>query len=1010
MKNLHCFLVIFLFSQILLGQSTTHEAISVTVSEGTNMAAALSPNKETVVIDLQGRLWTLAAEGGIAIPITDPLGDARQPAWSPDGQQITFQGYWDGNWHIYTIHKDGSNLKQWTHGPFDHREPHWSPDGQQILFSSDRAGTYDIWTIDLQTKEFTQITKDAANEFAPAWSPTFGRIAYISDAPDKEGIYILDRSVKEENIVNAPAGSLLHNRKRLKYYKAEGTIAGLSWRPDGISILYNKTTFSESQLWVQWLDMPEPILLSDKEEVVFPFRPTWVSNNEYIYTSSGKIHQKNFDFKQAKAIPFEATFHLQRANYTKKKRDFNSTKEQKVKGILTPSLSPDGTQIAFIALNDLWLQSGTEKPVALTNNAFVEISPEWSPDGKQIAYVSDRGGEWVIWTLDLQTKTSKKLVSIPGNSSNIGIDWSPNGKEMAISLGIHPRLGQLYVYNLESGETRKISKAIPASIGAPTWSADSETIAISTRQAYSTLYREGINRLLFFSKDGTSTWNWKNLPHWSLGSRRKDGPVWSPDGKYMAAIAQGLLWIIPVDKNGQSTGMPIRLSNDLADTPSWSGDGKTILYQTIKGLKIVNIQTGVTKDIPTNLTWAREIPMERTVIHVAGLIDGRQESIQENVDIILAGNRIVGIEAHRANRPAAKFIDASTSYAVPGLIDIHAHQGSWAGEKLGRTWLAWGVTATRDPSTVALDALNRREATESGKYRGPRIFFTGSPIDGNRIYYADAQAQQSPAQLTLELQRAEALDYDMIKTYVRLADPLQQRVVAKAHELGVPVSSHELYPAVAYGTDGVEHIAGTSRRGYSPKITSVLSSYGDVSSLLGASGMSFTPTIGIYVSYNYLLSKNPSVLSDERLQSLTSTFNIDNAKRGIASVEKDRAGWEIRFKNATKMIKDIHDKNGLVVAGTDGPILPFGFGLHIELEAYQAAGLSPFEVLQTATINGAKVLGTEKDMGTLEVGKLADILIVKENPLEDVKHLRAMELVVANGKVYRLKDLLKMSK
>jgi len=133
---------------------------------------------------------------------------------------------------------------------------------------------------------------------------------------------------------------------------------------------------------------------------------------------------------------------------------------------------------------------------------------------------------------------------------------------------------------------------------------------------------------------------------------------------------------------------------------------------------------------------------------------------------------------------------------------------------LGKKWLAWGITATRDPSTVALDALNRREATESGKYIGPRIFFTGSPIDGNRIYYADAIAQQAPEQLDRELERAEVLEYDMLKTYVRLPDAMQQKVVAKAHQLGIPVSSHELYPAVAYGVDGVEHIAGTSRRGY----------------------------------------------------------------------------------------------------------------------------------------------------------------------------------------------------
>ncbi len=980
-----------LFVEVSVAQITS-EIKSITVKEGTNMAVALSPDKEMIAIDLQGRLWTLPSTGGAAVAITDSLGDARQPAWSPDGNQLCFQGYWEGNWHIYTVHKTGENLEQWTSGDYDNREPHWSPDGKKILFSSDQAGTYDIWTIEVATKKLEQLTDGIANEYAPAWAPSGNRFAYISDAPDKEGIHIVPIAVQ-------------HTKTKSRWYAVEGKIAGLSWRPDGTSLVFNKTTFSESSLWIQRLDMPEAIRLSKKEEVVFPFRVTWASNLEYIYTGDGKINRKNIGFKQESIIPFSATFSVRRDQYAKKKRDFDSTEEQVVKGIVNPVISPGGKRVAFIAMNDLWVRQEDGTCRNLTKDASVELAPVWSPDGKEIAYVGDKMGKWGIWRMNVETGFHNRKLVIKGNPSNFGLAWSPDGKEIAYSLGIHPRLGQLNVWNLQSGKSRKISKAIPSSIGAPTWSADSEVVAISTRQAYSTLYREGINRLLFFSKDGSSNWRWKGLKHWSLGSRRKDGPIWSPDGKYMAAISKGLLWVIPVDLKGQPTGEPIPVSTVLADAPSWS-DGTTLLYQTLDGLKKVNISTLESTDISIDLTWSRPINKDTTVIHIGSLYDGVNASLKKDMDIVIVGNRITEIASHQTGRPATKFVDASAAYAVPGLIDIHAHQGSWAGEKLGRQWLAWGVTATRDPATVALDALNRREATQSGKYIGPRIFFTGSPIDGNRIYYADAIAQQAPEQLEMELAKAEKLDYDMLKTYVRLADAQQQKVVEKAHELGIPVSSHELYPAVAYSTDGVEHIAGTSRRGYSPKLTSLLSSYGDVSSLIAESGMSFTPTVGIYVSYNYLLSKDTSILSDERLEILETPFSIVNAKRGIKQVKEDPEGWEKRFTNACKMIKDIHQKGGLISAGTDGPILPFGFGLHMELEAYQTAGLSPYEVLQTVTINNAKVLGTEKDMGTIEVGKLADILIVKKNPLEDIKYLRAFESVIANGILYQLEDLL----
>ncbi len=970
--------------------SPPFKTIELTVNEGTNMAAAVSPDKQTVALDLQGRLWLMPIKGGEAKPITDEFGDARQPSWSPDGAQLTFQGYWEGNWHIYTIHKDGSNLQQLTNGIHDYREPHWSPDGNRIAFASDKSGTYDIWTIDLATKKLTQVTKWAGNQYAPAWNDRGNRLAFISDNPDGKGIYY---------------HSFLKNKSVL-IGKADGKLTGVSWRPDGTSVTYVQHDFDESNLMQYWLDMPEPMTLTKNgTSDVFPFRTSWLSNNEFIYTADGQIIRESAQFNAKKTIPFSATFKLKRPTYAKKKRNFDTGIAEIIKGITHPNLAPNGVDFTFIGINNIWMQQEDGQLIQVTKDAAAKLTPVWSPDGKYIAYVSDKAGTWAIYTHGVGEETTRKIGDLSAAPS--GIAFSPDGQSIAYSLSFGPRLGRLGVMDVATGETRTVSKAIPSSIGSPTWSPDGKIIATTTLEPYSKLYREGVNRLLFYTADGTETWNWKGLKNWSFGVRGKDGPVWSPDGKNFAAISDGVLWQIPVDTKGQPTGIPIRLTNELADVPSWSGDSKHILYLTTDGLKKINIQTGIAEKMEVRLKTTRKSLEGRTVIHVKGLFNGVKNELQTNKDIIIEGNRIIAIEAHDANRKADKKIDASDSYIMPGLIDIHSHQGSWDGQNLGKKWLAWGVTATRDPATDPYDALNRREATDEGNYIGPRVFFTGSPIDGNRIYYGGSYAFTSPAQLELELERATALDYDMIKTYVRLPDPVQKRVIERAHELGLPVTSHELYPATAYGIDGIEHIAGTSRRGYSPKLTATLSSYGDVSTLIAKSGMSFTPTIGIYVSYNYLLEKNPIVLEDERLQKLETPFNLQNAKSGIEQVKKDKAGWEKRFTNACKMIKDVQAKGGLISAGTDGPILPYGFGLQMELEAYQAAGLSTFEVLQTATINNAKVLGTEEDMGTIEVGKLADLVIVKENPLTDIKHIRSVEWTIVNGRIYSQYDLLK---
>jgi Tol biopolymer transport system component len=154
--------------------------VSVTLTEGTNMAASASPDGRSLVLAIQGILWSIPSTGGEARRLTGAGFEATWPAWSPDGSRVAFQNYSaDGFYHIWTIAADGSDARQVTTGPFDHREPAWSPDGARIAFTSDRArsGSYDIWTLDFRTGSYAQRTNETANEVAPAWSPDGSTIA-----------------------------------------------------------------------------------------------------------------------------------------------------------------------------------------------------------------------------------------------------------------------------------------------------------------------------------------------------------------------------------------------------------------------------------------------------------------------------------------------------------------------------------------------------------------------------------------------------------------------------------------------------------------------------------------------------------------------------------------------------------------------------------------------------------------------------------------------------------------
>ena len=207
--------------------------MEVTLTEGTNMAAALSPDGATLAIDLLGRIWTLPSEGGPADAITDPFGDARAPTWAPDGSRIAFQAYWAGDYDIWVIDADGSGLEQLTTGPFDDREPHWAPDGRRVAFSSDREGTYDIWEVDVGSGRVEQLTVGTDNEYGPAYGPEGRRFAYVSDG-EGAGVWAQPIGGAPRRIVDL----------------AEGRGFAPSWSPNGTRIAYNRLSSGVSELYV----------------------------------------------------------------------------------------------------------------------------------------------------------------------------------------------------------------------------------------------------------------------------------------------------------------------------------------------------------------------------------------------------------------------------------------------------------------------------------------------------------------------------------------------------------------------------------------------------------------------------------------------------------------------------------------------------------------------------------------------------------------------------------------
>jgi imidazolonepropionase-like amidohydrolase len=314
--------------------------------------------------------------------------------------------------------------------------------------------------------------------------------------------------------------------------------------------------------------------------------------------------------------------------------------------------------------------------------------------------------------------------------------------------------------------------------------------------------------------------------------------------------------------------------------------------------------------------------------------------------------------------------------------------------------LSYGVTTGRETAGFAYRSLEYREAIESGARPGPRLYLSAPTFDGTRSAFAEMYTIDDGPRLQLEFDRARLLDYDLIKLYVRLSQPLQKRAVELAHSAGLHVTSHFLYPAAAFASDGTEH-GKSSPVGYT---------YNDVTKVLIGSRMAWCPTLAL-TGLALIGLDDPSFLEDERLRTLLADWALEPARQRVARLREGgpqlREQTLERIKRQGSALATVLRGGGVVVAGTDAPGIPHGAALLAEIESYVLGGLTPLEALQTATVNAASYLGAGADLGSIEPGKLADVVVVDGDPLTDIKSLRNTRLVIKDGRVFDRQTLLR---
>ncbi|MGW2813746.1 amidohydrolase family protein [Streptomyces sp. NPDC001415] len=989
--------------------ATPRTGLSLSFTAATNGAASLSPAGDHLIAEIQDVLWSLPRVGGTAEPLTPAGLEPTRPVYAPGGELIAFCAYKGGGYHIWTMRPDGSDVRQRTEGPWDDRGPAWSPDGTRIVFASERGGDpvagspYRIHQLDLRTGQLTRLTglpgqdgplQDGPwEDFDPTWSPDGKRVLFVRakavTTPSGPGVEA--RTVAAVPAQGAGAVTVEHTETE----NAQVMTPALA--PDGRRLAYLRTTAAPNASCTLVVDGAPVPVAGD----IAPMPPRWTADGELLLTLDGRftlVRPENP--AEPESIPFAGELPVDRPRYQVKSYDLGEERVRPVRGIHLPALAPDGKRIAFAALNSLWITdtSGFRPPERLRQSPATRylLGPVWARDGRSLIYADDRDGLLGVYRRDLATGEESALAT----GGRVHPALSPDGKRLAaIDMS-----GRLVLRDLASGTERVLVSALGAGglPGRPTWSPDGRYIALCDRNRLNLRFREGYNVIRVVDTTTGADKLHAVAPHVSIADRYDSGPVWSPDGRWMAVVVESALCLLPVAPDGTPQGPPRPLTTEPADHPSWSGDSKTLLYLSGARLRLIGVDGGAARTVRVALDQRRPAPAD-TVVHAGRLWDGTSESVREDVDIVVRSGRVAAVEPHR-KRGALRTIDASDRTVLPGLWDTHTHpwQSTYGGRQtVGQ--LTYGITTAVSLGGFAYEQARIREAVATGQLAGPRLLTTGELLDGSRVAYSMGRAHRTEAGLKRSLERGAALDWDFVKTYVRAPGWIMQEAARFAHErLGVRTGSHLLSPGVEVGQDLTTHLLATQRAEFGHATSATGKAYEDVIEIYTARGINFALIVTPFTSAP-LIGSDPALADDPRVTAVMPPWDSAAVKHssGVAPTQAQLA----TLRKETDVYRRVLEGGGLVALGTDQPLVPVGLSLHLSLRALHLGGLSAAAALRTATVLPARLFGLDKDLGTVERGKLADLTLVDGDPFTDFDSLVRTTGVLRGGVPYTTADL-----
>jgi imidazolonepropionase-like amidohydrolase/Tol biopolymer transport system component len=996
--------------------------ISFTTDEGTWMSIDVSPDGQTIVFDLLGDIYSIPFSGGDATRLTHGVSWDIQPRFSPNGEQIAFTSDRDGADNLWIMDADGSDPRQVSKETFRLvNGPAWTPDGQYLLarkhFSSTRSlGAGEVWMYHISGGTGLQLTErkndqqDQGNEIS--LSPD-GRYVYFSEDwsggstfeynKDPNGqIYVIRRLDREtgrlENYITGAGGSIR------PVPSPDGKTIAFIRRVRGESVLYVFDTESGAQRPVyDGLDQ-------DQQEAwaIFGVYPNFAwtpDGKEIVIWKEGGIHRINVETRQVSEIPFSADVEMTITEAVRFPVDV-SPDSFEARMIRDTATSPDGRHIVFHAAGFLWkkmLPDGV--PQRLTSEERFEYEPSFSPDGNWIVYSAwhddERGS---IRRVSASGGVSEQLNERQGYYHTPR--YSPDGNQIVFRRsGGSGQLGTLYGedtglfwMNADGGKEHQIRR-----------SGDDARIGPDGR--------------VYFMSGGGLSKDYRSVridggderTHFSM--KYINTVVPSPDFEWVAFTELHNAYLAPfaktgdaVDLNKDTKAIPIKqVTRDAGMYLHWSADSQNLHwmlgpeYFTRSLVNSFAFLDDAPEDLPAidstgvsvGLELETDVPSGRVAFTGARIITMNGDEVIENATLLIHQNRIEAVGADVEVPASATVIDATGKTIMPGIVDAHAHgQHFSSGASPQQYWpyyanLAYGVTTMHDPSANTAFVFGQSEMVKAGAMVGPRVFSTGTIL-----YGADGDFKavvNSLEDARSHIRRMKAVGAISVKSYNQPRRNQRQQVLQAAREYGVMVVpeggstfQHNM-TMIVDGHTGIEHNVP------------VAPLYNDVLSLWAENAVGYTPTLVVnYGGPNaeYYWYQHTDVWDQERLLQFHPRPDLDARARRPQMVPDNE--WQ--HIKVARSAKDLIDRGGKVQIGAHGQRQ--GIAAHWELWTFVQGGMTYHEALRSATLSGAEYLGLDGDLGSLEAGKLADLIVLDENPLEDIRHSESINMVMINGRLF----------